>query len=134
MQRQIYLAGGCFWGAQRFFDCLPGVTATEVGYANGRTAAPSYEQVKHENTGHAETVRVTFDDAVIGIDELLEQYFRIIDPFSVNRQGGDVGTQYRTGIYWADPADEPAVRAAVAVEQARHTRRLAVECGPLQNF
>ena len=84
----IYLAGGCFWGAQRYFDCLPGVRETEVGYANGKTANPTYEQVKHENTGHAETVRVVYDPAVISLEELLEQFYKAIDPTSVSSTPG----------------------------------------------
>lgn len=134
MQQTIYLAGGCFWGTQHYFDCLPGVLATEVGYANGRTAAPSYEQVKHENTGHAETVRVTFDDARLPLPALLEQFFKVIDPTSLNRQGGDVGTQYRTGIYYTDEAQRAAGAAALAALQTRYEKPLAVELAPLDNF
>ncbi len=100
--KTIYLAGGCFWGTQRFFDQFPGVLRTEVGYANGRTAAPSYEDVRYRNTGHAETVRIDFDESVISLTELLDYYFLTIDPLSLNRQGEDVGTQYRTGVYYED--------------------------------
>lgn len=134
MRETVYLAGGCFWGAQRYFDCLPGVLATEVGYANGRTADPRYEQVCHENTGHAETVKVTFDPAVLSLRELLEQYYRIIDPTSHNRQGGDVGTQYRTGIYTVSDAQLAAARASLAQLQKRYETPLAVEVRPLENF
>ena len=130
----IYLAAGCFWGAQRYFDCLPGVTKTEVGYANGRTAEPTYEQVKHENTGHAETVRVEFDPKMITLSELLQQYFKVIDPVSVNRQGEDVGTQYRTGIYYADPADLPIIEAELCSLAAGYSEPLAVEVLPIDNF
>ncbi len=131
---EIWLAGGCFWGTQRYFDCLPGVVRTEVGYANGNTADPTYEQVKYENTGHAETVHVTYDPERITLDELLTQYFKVIDPTLVNRQGGDVGVQYRTGIYYTDPADQPVIAAALAALQRQYDRPLAVESGPLQNF
>ena len=134
MRQEIYLAGGCFWGAQHYFDCLDGVLETEVGYANGRTDAPSYEQVKHENTGHAETVRVVFDDARLPLPVLLEQYFKIIDPTSVDKQGGDAGHQYRTGIYYLDPRQKPVIQTALAALQARYDRPLAVECRPLENF
>ena len=130
----IYLAGGCFWGTQRYFDCLPGVLSTEVGYANGATANPSYEQVKYENTGHAETVKVTFDPAVLPLEELLAQYYKVIDPLSVNKQGEDVGTQYRTGIYYTDPAQKPVVEASLATLQAQYNQPLAVEALPLSNF
>ena len=127
----IYLAGGCFWGAQRYFDCLPGVLETEVGYANGRTANPTYEQVKHENTGHAETVRVVYDPAALSLEELLEQFYEAIDPTSVNRQGGDVGVQYRTGISYTDPAQQPVIEASLARLQTRYAQPIAVEALPL---
>lgn len=130
----IYLAGGCFWGAQRYFDCLPGVVATEVGYANGKTANPTYEQVKHEHTGHAETVKVTFDPGVLPLEELLEQFYKVIDPLSVNRQGGDVGEQYRTGVYWVDAAQQAVVEASLQKLQARYRQPLAVQALPLSNF
>ena len=130
----IYLAGGCFWGAQRYFDCLPGVVETEVGYANGKTANPTYEQVKHENTGHAETVRVAYDPAAISLEELLGQFYRAIDPTSVNMQGGDVGVQYRTGIYYTDPAQKPIIEASLAQLQARYAQPIAVEALPLTHF
>ena len=130
----IYLAGGCFWGVQRYFDCLPGVLETEVGYANGKTANPTYEQVKRENTGHAETVRVVYDPAALSLEELLEQFYKAIDPTSVNKQGGDAGVQYRTGIYYTDPAQRPVIEASLARLQARYARPVAVEALPLSNF
>ena len=130
----IYLAGGCFWGAQRYFDCLPGVLETEVGYANGNTANPTYEQVKHENTGHAETVRVVYDPAAISLPELLEQFYKAIDPTSVNKQGGDAGVQYRTGIYYTDLAQKPVIEASLAQLQTRYVRPVAVEALPLTHF
>ena len=130
----IYLAAGCFWGAQRYFDCLSGVTSTEVGYANGLTAAPTYEQVKHENTGHAETVRIEYDPDLITLAELLQQYFKVIDPVSVNRQGGDVGTQYRTGIYYTDPADLKTIEAELSALAERYAEPIAVEVKPLDSF
>lgn len=134
MRETIYLAGGCFWGTQRYFDCLPGVLETEVGYANGKTAAPSYEQVKHENTGHAETVRVTYDPEKLSLEELLEQYYKVIDPTSVNKQGGDIGTQYRTGIYYTAEAQRETAAASLAALQKGYDKPLAVECQPLENF
>ena len=130
----IYLAGGCFWGTQRYFDCLPGVLSTEVGYANGRTANPTYEQVKYEGAGHAETVKVVFDPGVIPLADLLEQYFRVIDPVSVNRQGGDVGVQYRTGIYYTDTDQRETAAASLTALQEKYDRPLAVELLPLEHF
>ena len=124
---EIYLAGGCFWGTQRYFDCLTGVVRTEVGYANGNSANPTYEQVKYENTGHAETVHVAYDPERITLRELLEQYFKVIDPTLVNRQGGDV-------IYYTDPLDRQVIDAALTELQKQYDRPLAVEALPLANF
>lgn len=132
-QRTIYLAGGCFWGCQKYFDLLPGVLQTEVGYANGPTANPSYAEVK-AHAGHAETVRVDYDADALPLQKLLEAYFRIIDPTSVNRQGEDEGIQYRTGIYTVDAADAPAVDFALGELAARCDKPLAVEHKPLESF
>jgi len=133
MNRTIYLAGGCFWGCQKYFDLLDGVTETEVGYANGPTANPSYQDVCAD-AGHAETVRVAYDPDRLPLRALLEAYFKVIDPVSVNRQGHDVGSQYRTGIYYVDPGDRPVIEEAWRAEQARHAQPLAVEKLPLVNF
>ena len=132
--KTIYLAGGCFWGTQKFFDQFDGIIETEVGYANGKFLNPTYEQVCQEDTGHAETVRIRFDERVISIAEILEKYFLTIDPLSVNRQGGDAGTQYRTGIYYEDETMLPEIEAAVVTEAARVAQPLAVEVRRLDNF
>ena len=134
MIEEIYLAGGCFWGTQRYFDCLPGVVKTEVGYANGKTENPTYEQVKYEDTGHAETVKVLYDPKEISLEELLEQYYKVIDPVSVNKQGGDIGTQYRTGIYYTDVAQKAVIEHSLANLQKEYDKPLAVEALPLSNF
>ncbi|MBQ7736647.1 MAG: peptide-methionine (S)-S-oxide reductase MsrA [Oscillospiraceae bacterium] len=131
--KTIYLAGGCFWGMQRFFDQFEGVLSTEVGYANGPDAAPSYQEVCHDS-GHAETLRIDYDESVVSLGELLDDYFLVIDPLSVNRQGGDTGIQYRTGIYYIDPADLPAIRERWDREAEKLGQPLAVEVGPLKNF
>ncbi|MEF2562278.1 MAG: peptide-methionine (S)-S-oxide reductase MsrA, partial [Negativibacillus sp.] len=99
MKKTIYLAGGCFWGTQKYLDQLQGVLTTEVGFANGNTEAPTYEEVCHNNTGHAETVRVEYDAQQLPLARLLKFYFASINPTSLNRQGEDSGSQYRTGIY-----------------------------------
>ena len=129
----VYLAGGCFWGLQKFFDQFDGVERTEVGYANGPDAVPSYEDVCR-SVGHAETVRVDFDASRISLEALLDDYFMVIDPLSVNRQGHDEGIQYRTGIYYTDAAQLPAIRAAYDREQAKYDAPLAVAVEPLANF
>ncbi len=133
MLKTLYLAGGCFWGAQKFFDQFDGVLHTEVGYANGPAEAPTYEQVCNDS-GHAETVRVTFDDELINASELLGYYFMIIDPLSVNRQGEDEGIQYRTGVYYDDPSLLAQIEAAFAEEQKKFASPITVELAPLKNF
>ena len=133
MKKEIYLAGGCFWGTQKFFDQFAGVLETEVGYANGPSENPGYPDVC-AGSGHAETVRIVYDDAVISLSQLLEYYFLTIDPLSYHRQGMDKGIQYRTGIYYTDAADLPELEAAYAEEQAKYRRKLEVELLPLENF
>ena len=131
--KEIYLAGGCFWGVQRFFDQFEGVTATQVGYANGPDAAPSYQDVC-ASSGHAETVRVAYDEERIPLTKLLDYYFMVVDPLSVNRQGHDEGVQYRTGIYYTDESQLPEIRAVFDRVQATAGAPLAVEVRPLENF
>ena len=133
MNKTIYLAGGCFWGCQKYFDLMDGVIETEVGYANGPTANPSYEEVKR-HAGHAETVRVVYNPEALPLRRLLEDYFKVIDPTSVNKQGEDEGIQYRTGIYYFDEGDLPVIREALAALARQYDRPLAIECGPLENF
>lgn len=132
--RRIWLAGGCFWGVQAFMARVPGVADTVVGYANGHVPEPTYRQVCTGLTGHAETVEVAYDPGRISLIGLLDRFFSIIDPVSVNKQGEDTGTQYRTGIYYRDPADGDAARAFIADEQARYSRPIAVEVLPLSGF
>ena len=131
--RTIYLAGGCFWGLQKFFDQFDGVLATRVGYANGPDAAPSYQDVC-KNSGHAETLLIKYDESAISLAELLKFYFMVIDPLSVNKQGGDEGIQYRTGVYYTDPDQLPALRAAFDREAQKVGAPLKVELLPLKNF
>ena len=97
--KTIFLAGGCFWGMQKYFDQFEGVIRTEAGYANGPDSQPTYEEVC-DNSGHAETVRIDFDENTISLTRLLQYYFLVINPTSINRQGNDIGIQYRTGIYY----------------------------------
>lgn len=134
MKQEIYLAGGCFWGLEEYLANLPGVIETEVGYANGNTENPSYEQVCRENTGHAETVHTVYDSEKISLGFLLERYFEVIDPTSLNRQGGDVGSQYRTGIYYVNEEDRLIAHKALDKLQQSYRKRIAVELLPLKNF
>ena len=131
--KTIWLAGGCFWGMQKFFDQFEGVLRTEVGYANGPDKAPSYEEVCADS-GHAETIRIDYDESRISLTELLGYYFMVIDPLSVNRQGHDEGIQYRTGIYYTDETLLPEIRAVWQAEEEKAGAKLAVELEPLRNF
>lgn len=130
----LYLAGGCFWGVEAYFRRINGVLAAVSGYANGRTANPSYEEVCRHNTGHAEAVEIEFDPEIVSADTLLQHYFRIIDPTSFHRQGNDIGSQYRTGIYYQDPALRTAAHDALIREARRHSVPMMVEIEPLQHF
>ncbi len=103
-EQTITLGGGCFWCTEAVFDRVRGINDVESGYANGDLPAPTYEQICTGTTGHAEVVKLTFDPAVIGVREILEIFFATHDPTTLNRQGNDVGTQYRSGIYYSDPA------------------------------
>ena len=131
--KTIYLAGGCFWGTQKFFDQFDGVTETEVGYANGPTENPSYQQVC-AGSGHAETVRVVYDEARISLTELLDMFFLAVDPLSVNRQGPDAGIQYRSGVYYTEDSQLPEIEARMRREEQARGQQLAVELLPLRNF
>ena len=131
--KTIWLAGGCFWGMQKFFDQFDGILRTEVGYANGPDRAPTYEEVCADS-GHAETLRIDYDESRISLTEILKYYFMVIDPLSVNRQGHDEGIQYRTGIYYTDEALLPEIRAVWQAEEEKAGAKLAVELEPLRNF
>lgn len=131
---EIYLAGGCFWGLEKYVRSISGVLSAEVGYANGSSENPSYEDVCYGGTGHAEAVKVEYDPETLPLGFLLELYFDAIDPTSVNRQGGDRGVQYRSGIYYTDPGDLPVIERAIKSLQKRFDRPIAVEVGPLVNY
>ena len=133
-QKEIYLAGGCFWGTEHFMKQIRGVEATQVGYANSTVADPDYRQVCSGRTGAAEAVKVVYDPAEVGLPLLLGLYFKTIDPTSLNKQGNDRGTQYRTGIYYTDLADREVIVRAVDELSKRYDRPLAIEVKPLDNF
>lgn len=132
--KDIYLAGGCFWGTEKYFSVIKGVSNTETGYANGNTKNPTYEQVCHENTGHAETIKVTYDADVISLDFLLNMFYEVIDPLSKNRQGNDVGTQYRSGIYYTDKEDLSVITQSINRLQKKYKQPIAIEVMPLLNY
>lgn len=133
-RKEIYFAGGCFWGTEHFLKQVRGVESTEVGYANGMVRNPTYEQVCSGKTGAAETVKVSYDPALVSLDVLLNLFFKTIDPTSLNRQGNDRGTQYRTGVYYTDPTDRPLIEAAIGRLAKQYSQPLVVEVKPLSNF
>ncbi len=132
--KEIYLAGGCFWGTEKYLSCIQGIVRTDVGYANGNTENPTYQDVCRNNTGHAEAVRVVYDPARIRLEFILSLYYDVINPVSVNRQGNDIGSQYRTGIYYVDEADVPVIEKSLRELQTRYDRPIAIEVGPLRNY
>ncbi|HEY9067276.1 MAG TPA: peptide-methionine (S)-S-oxide reductase MsrA [Burkholderiaceae bacterium] len=130
----ITLAGGCFWCIEAVYERVQGVTAVESGYSNGQVANPSYEQVCSGNTGHAEVVRVSFDPGRITLREVLEIFFVVHDPTTLNRQGNDVGTQYRSGIYFHNAEQEATAREVLAEVDALHKGRVVTELLPEANY
>ena len=132
--KDIYFAGGCFWGTEHYFKQIEGVVGTEVGYANGHTENPTYEEVYTDGTGHAETVHVRYNPDMVSLDFLLKMFFKAIDPTSQDRQGNDVGTRYRTGIYYTDTSDLDTIEEVYAEVQKACKQPLAVEKRPLACF
>ncbi len=133
-ERDIYLAAGCFWGAEKYLKLIEGVTFTEVGFANGNTENPTYKEVYTDQTGYAETVHLRYNPSIVSLRFLLEMYFKAIDPTSLNKQGEDEGTRYRTGIYYSDSADRTVIDEVVAEEAKKYGLPLCVEVEPLRNF
>lgn len=131
---EIYFAGGCFWGTEHFLKQINGVTLTQVGYANSLVPNPSYQQVCTGDTEAAETVKVEYNPQTLQLKLLLQLYFQTIDPTSLNRQGGDAGTQYRTGIYYTNPADLPVIESELQALAADYKEPIVVELKPLENF
>ena len=132
--KRIYLAGGCFWGVEKYLSRIPGVLETEAGYANGRFPNPTYEDVCSGTTGFAETVRIKYDADRISLTELLELFYQVIDPTSVNRQGGDTGEQYRTGIYYEEGSDLQIISGSLILLGESLDKPIAIELKELENF
>ena len=131
---EIWLAGGCFWGIEKYIAGIQGVLATSAGYANGTAVSPTYEQVCTGMTGCAETVHVVYNPEELPLERLLALYMKAIDPASLNRQGADAGTQYRTGIYYLDEADLPVIDAAIEQTQTACGEPVVVEVKPLESY
>ena len=130
-QKVIYIAGGCFWGVQEYYSRLKGVISTTSGYANGKKENPTYQEVKSQIYHHAETVKIIYDSSIISLENLLEHYLRFVDPYSHNKQGEDVGVQYRTGVYYVDKDDEKYIRNYL---DSRLGKGYLIEVSELENF
>ena len=129
---EIYLAGGCFWGLEEYFSRIEGVEETTVGYANGQVESTNYQLI--HQTDHAETVHLVYDEERVSLREILLYYFRVIDPLSLNKQGNDVGRQYRTGIYYTNQADKTVIEQVVAEQEKQLGQKIAVELEPLRHY
>jgi methionine-S-sulfoxide reductase len=134
MTETATLAGGCFWGVEELFRKLPGVTDTTVGYAGGTLDKPLYEDVKTGRSGHAESLQIVFDPSKITFDEILDFFFRLHDPTTANRQGNDIGTQYRSAIFYHDDAQRDAAERAIQRAQPKWPRPIMTEVVPFTNF
>ena len=134
MIKSIVLAGGCFWGVEKFFSLIDGVTHTEVGYVNGNKDNATYEEVCKHNTGHAEAIKVDYDTTKVNLLELLDFYYKVIDPTSLNKQGNDTGVQYRTGIYSNDSEDRAVAQDSLALLQKSYKDPIVVEVTTLDNY
>jgi peptide-methionine (S)-S-oxide reductase len=134
MTETATLAGGCFWGVEELVRKLPGVVDTTVGYAGGTLDNPVYEDVKTGRTGHAESLQILFDPAKISYDEILDFFFRLHDPTTANRQGNDIGTQYRSAIFYHDDTQRDAAKRAIDRAQPKWPRPIVTEVVPFTNF
>jgi peptide-methionine (S)-S-oxide reductase len=132
--KEIYLAGGCFWGVEEYFSRINGVVDTQVGYANGTVPNPSYEEVCTGTTGHAETTYIKYDENTITLQRLLERFWRVIDPTSFNKQGNDIGSQYRTGIYYTNGEDLLIIGKSLEGVESKYNKPIVTEILPLKSF
>ncbi len=133
-KKVIYFAGGCFWGVEHFFKGVDGVLEAVPGYANGNTENPSYKEVYTDTTGHAETVKVTYNPERVGLEMLLKLFFTVTDPLTLNRQGHDEGTRYRSGVFYADDEDRPVIEQAFRETESRLGVPIVTELEPLRCF
>lgn len=132
--REIVIGGGCFWGVQEFMSRLKGVKKTEVGYANGRGENPTYEDICYTNTYYAEVCKILYDENEISLENILEEFWSIIDPTILNRQGNDIGSQYRTGIYYTDKNDIEIIETSKNKEQQKYSKKIVTEVKPLEKY
>lgn len=132
--KELYLAGGCFWGVEEYFSRIPGVLSVSSGYANGHIENPAYEEVCTGKTGFAEAVHIIYNPDQVLLKTLISQFFKIIDPTSLNKQGNDIGNQYRTGIYYVDDTDISVIQSVINTVQQNYVKPVVVELLPLINF
>lgn len=132
--KRIVLAGGCFWGVEAYFKKLKGVLDTNVGYTNGNKANPSYVELKNHTATHAEAVEIFYDEKLISLEKILEHMFRFIDPTSLNKQGGDIGIQYRTGVYYKDEEDRKIIEKFIQDKNKQYNNQIVVEIVPELGF
>lgn len=130
--KEIYLAGGCFWGVQAYFDRMIGVEYSDVGYANGKTENTNYESIS--KTGHSEAVHIFYDPLQIKLEDILKYYFSVIDPTSLNKQGNDIGTQYRTAIYYIDIEDKVLIDQVIEEISKKYSDKIVTEVESLNNY
>ncbi|WP_160678179.1 peptide-methionine (S)-S-oxide reductase MsrA [Clostridium sp. C8-1-8] len=132
--REIVFAGGCFWGVEEFMSRIKGVKETKVGYANGEKISPSYEEVCTGTTGHAEACYVKYDESLVTLDQILEEFWSIVEPTVLNRQGNDIGHQYRTGIYYINDEDKEVILKSRDNNQKNYDKPIVTEIEPLKCF
>ncbi len=132
--KTIILAGGCFWGVEAYFKRVKGVKSTIVGYAGGFIANPTYAQVCSGNTGHAEVCKISYDDTILSLEKILEHFFKIIDPTSLNKQGNDVGSQYRTMIVYNSISEKKIISKFIEKNQINYSKPIAVQVTQFVNF
>lgn len=134
MKQIIYLAGGCFWGIEAYFGYIKGVMKSRVGYANSNIDNPSYEMVCSGATNAVEAVEITYDDNIISLDSILDEFFSIIDPTTLNRQGNDIGTQYRSGIYFINDYEKEKIESYISKITSKYDKKIQTEIQKLINF
>lgn len=132
--KEIYLGGGCFWGVEEYMSRIDGIVDTQVGYANGTKENPTYKEVCTGTTGHVETTYIKYDENVISLETLLNRFWKIIDPTLLNRQGGDIGNQYRTGIYYTDKDDLPIINKTLDEQKLKYDNPIVTEIMELKSF
>lgn len=134
MNKEIYIAGGCFWGIQEYYSRVSGVKESVSGYANGHKDSPTYQEVCTGDTGHVETVKVVYDSEVVTLRELIEKFFKVVDPTQLNRQANDIGSQYRNGIYYVDEADKVVIEEVIESKRNEYSKPIVTEVQMLDKF